>query len=392
MPTPKERKSDSSDVYRWQTFLPLLMVFSATFLLFGMLWPAMSPGVRASVSVDFCLPLHISSLSESETKTLETLVANQVSSELSGSKFDSLIWQTKRTGRVNSSAIEYFDHETINQNIGLAFAFYNEGGQVEIEYTCQGHSDQLRFLQLMGQRVANSIDRFFISKSSGLVAGKQLDVDSFDRAIWLANQVQTDLGQIQNNHGGSDGNSNSPYSFASTNSLSLDQQSETKLNSIDTDSLINVLNEIKDQTFGQETHDGTFSVFKVGPVKLRAINGTPRGLALLGLIAMSCLVTGLVAMNQFAANKPTINVNSLSETLGVPVVAVLPNGSKSKPSNDEFVTTVAQSLITLSKFFLFFAVIVIFTFVILDSSIREAFFQNPFDGLAKIFGVFFGYA
>jgi len=317
MPTPKERKSDSSDVYRWQTFLPLLMVFSATFLLFGMLWPAMSPGVRASVSVDFCLPLHISSLSESETKTLETLVANQVSSELSGSKFDSLIWQTKR--------------------------------------------------------VANSIDRFFISKSSGLVAGKQLDVDSFDRAIWLANQVQTDLGQIQNNHGGSDGNSNSPYSFASTNSLSLDQQSETKLNSIDTDSLINVLNEIKDQTFGQETHDGTFSVFKVGPVKSRAINGTPRGLALLGLIAMSCLVTGLVAMNQFAANKPTINVNSLSETLGVPVVAVLPNGSKSKPSNDEFVTTVAQSLITLSKFFLFFAVIVIFTFVILDSSIREAF-------------------
>ena len=107
---------------------------------------------------------------------------------------------------------------------------------------------------------------------------------------------------------------------------------------------------------------------------------------------MSCLVTGLVAMNQFAAKKPSVNVDSLSETLGIPVVAVLPTESTSKPSNDEFVSTVAQSLVTLSKFFLIFAAVVIVAFLILDNSIRESFFQNPFDGLAKIFGVFFGHA
>ena len=367
------------------------MVFIATFLLFGMLWPAMSPGVRASVSVDYGLPLHISSLSDAETKTLESLVASQVSSQLSGTKFDSLIWQTKRAGRVNSSAIEYFDHETISQNIGLAFAFHEDGGRVQIKYTCQGHPDQLRFLQLMGQQVANSIDGFFITKSNGLVAGNPLDAENLNRAIWLANQIQTDLSQLRNNSSPLNRNSNSPYSFASTSNRSNEQPPENKLNSVDADSLLTVLNEIKTQTFAEEANDATFSVFKVGPVKSRAINATPSPLALLGLIAMSCLVTGLVAMNQFAAIKPPVNVDSLSKALGIPVVAVLPTEAKSKASDDDFVSAVAQSLITLSKFFLMFSAIVIVTFSILDSSIRESFFQNPFDGLAKIFGVFFGY-
>ena len=344
------------------------------------------------MSVDFCLPLHISSLSESETKTLESLVARQVSSQLSGTKFDSLIWQTKRGGRGNSSAIEYFDNETISQNIGLAFAFYEDGGQVEIKYTCQGRPDQLRFLQLMGQQVANSIDGFLITKNSGLVAGNSLDAENFDRAIWLANQIQTDLSQLRDDSSPSNGNSNGPYSFASTNNRFKEQLPENILDSIDTDSLVTALNEIKTQAFTEEANDTSFSVFKVGAVKSRAINATPSPLALLGLITMSCLVTGLVAMNQFAASKPPVNVDSLSKALGIPVVAVLPTGAKSKDSNDDFVSAVVQSLITLSKFFVMFSVIVIVTFSILDSSIRESFFQNPFDGLAKIFGVFFGYA
>ena len=349
----------------------------------------MSPGVRASVSVDFGLPLDISSLSEAETKTLEALVAKQVSSQLSGQKFDSLIWQTKRSGHVKSSAIEYFDHETINQNIGLGFAFNEESGQVKIEFTCEGHQDQLRFLQLLGQQVANSIDSFFISKKNGLVAGAPLDTENFDRAIWLANQIQTDLNEIRNNQNGSAGN---PYSLASASSLSNGQPLKNALNSIDTNSLLTLLNEIKTKTLPTEANDATFSVYNVSPVKSRAINATPSPLVLLGLIAMSCLVTGLVAMNQFAAKKPSVNVDSLSETLGIPVVAVLPTESTSKPSNDEFVSTVAQSLVTLSKFFLIFAAVVIVAFLILDNSIRESFFQNPFDGLAKIFGVFFGHA
>lgn len=403
MTTPNERQSVSSDAFPWRAALPCLTVFAATFLLFGMLWPAMSPGVRASLSVDFCLPHHISSLSQAETETLETLIANQVSSQLTGPKFESLIWQTKRTGSVNSSAIEYFDHETISQNMGLAFDFHHDGGQLRIEYTCQGYPDQLRLLQLVGQQVATSIDGFFISKNNGLVTGNQLNSENFDRAIWLANQIQTDLSQIRDtrsaSHNQSINNNGSPYSFASAKTIPSSQlpserttMSESDLDSIDANSLLSVLNEIKTQSASPSSNDITFSVLSVGPVKSRAINATPRRGALLGLIAMSCLVTGLVAMFQFAPAKSPTDIDTLSETLGIPVVAVLPADSVSKPANGEFLSTVSHSAITVSKFFLIFVAVVIVAFSLLDSSIREAFFQNPFDGLAKIFGVFFGHA
>jgi len=402
MSTPKEQQSVFPNTRRRQAILTCLIVFSATFLLFGMLWPAMSPGVQASVSVDFCLPAHISSLSQAESESLKTLIANQVSSQLSGTKFDSLVWQTKRTGRVKSSEIEYFDHETIRQNTSLNFAFDNDGGQVQINYTCLGNPDQLRFLQLVGQQVANSIDEFFISKNSGIAAADNLNVENIDRAIWLANQIQSDLTQIQGtriaSHQQVVRNTNTHYSLASSQKYSHQQRSSQRpttqedIDSIDATSLLTVLEEIKNQSLAPASTDATFSVLKVSPVQSRAINATPGLWAMLGLIAMSGLVTGFVAINRFAAVKPPINVESLSETLGIPVVAVLPTESTSKPSDDQFVSTVASSLVTLSKYFLVFAVVVIVAFSIVDSSIRNSFLQNPFDGLAQIFGVFFGHA
>lgn len=395
-----EQKPASTNNSLWPAILPCMTVFAATFLLFGMFWPAMSPGVRASVSVDFCLPPHISSLSETEIRALESLLARQVSAQLTGQKFESLIWQTQRSGPVNSDAIEYFDHESISQNIGLSFNFRDDGGRLSIEYACFGHSDQLRFLQLVGQQVATSIDGFFISQSDGLVAGNQLNSERFDRAIWLTNQIQTDLNHHQNSsHHQAMGGNRSPYSFASAQKLPSEQnpsqlsmESATDSRSIDTSSLLNELSDIKTQSTSQNDNDLTFSVLSVGTIKSRAINATPRRGALLGLLAMSSFFAGLVAMYQFAPVKPSTSVESLSESLGIPVVAVLPAGEESKPTNSDFLPMFAQSLTTLSKYFLIFAAIVILLFCILDSSIRQAFFQNPFDGLAKIFGVFFGHA
>ena len=254
----------------------------------------------------------------------------------------------------------------------------------------------------MGQQVANSIDGFFISKRNGIVVGDQLAAENVDRAIWLANQIHADLSQVQGSRIASGqqavGNTNTPYSLASSKMLSdgrLPSQRTTAkadINAIDTTSLLTVLEEIKNQSSVPESNHSTFSVFKVGQVKSRAINATPGRWAMLGLITMSCLVTGLVAMNQFANVKSPVNVESLSEALGIPVVAVLPIESNSKPTDDQLVSTVTSSVITLSKYFLIFAAVVIVAFSIIDSSIRDLFFQNPFDGLAKIFGVFFGHA
>ena len=64
MPPLNESLPTSSLVKVLKKALPFVAVFIATFLFVGMQWPASSPGVRATVAVDFCLPTHITALSE----------------------------------------------------------------------------------------------------------------------------------------------------------------------------------------------------------------------------------------------------------------------------------------------------------------------------------------
>ena len=379
-----------------------LTVFAAAFALFALCWPAMSPGVRASICVDFCLPGNISDLSLDETNQLKSVIANQVSSQLMGQNFDSLIQQTHRTGRVVSSTIEFSDRETIAENLELGFAFRQGTGRLQIEYACKGHADQIRFMQLLGQRIATSIDALMLSPNDGVVAGNQLDGQKFDRAIWLANQIQSDLDQIRDNQASSSGyrlgqnKRDSPYAFASTSHNVTEQQPITTdaLKSIDANSLSGLLTEIKSETATTQTKDATLSVIKVDPVRVWAVNATPDRWAMTGLLAMAGLVSGFFALYQFpTVVKPSTDVETLSKSLGIPVVAVLPTEPKQSPkfSTVEFCSSLADTLFVISKIFLIAITVVVVGFVLIDSSIRESFLQNPFDGVAKIFRVFIGY-
>jgi len=141
-------------------------------------------------------------------------------------------------------------------------------------------------------------------------------------------------------------------------------------------------------------NDAALSVLKVAPVRVRAINATPDRWAMLGLFAMAGVVSGFFALYQYSPTKPATNVRVLSESLGIPVVAVLPANQKSeaKFASVEFLSSVASTLFLFSKIFLIATTVIVAGFLIIDSSIRESFFQNPFDGVAKIFRVFFGHA
>ena len=244
----------------WRRILPSLTVFAAAFALFALVWPAMSPGVRASISLDLCLPQTSTELSPSEIDLIKSVVAGQVSAQLTEQNFDQLIQQTQQTGKVVSSSIEYFDRETIAENIELGFTFQPGKSQLHIDYVCQGHDDQLRLLQLLGQRVAASIDDLVLSPNHGIVVGGQINREKFDRAIWLANQIQSDLNQIREEHNGSTSyhqnanNNKSRYSFASATNAPNDQATGNRpitadaLNSIDANSLSGLLTEIKSET------------------------------------------------------------------------------------------------------------------------------------------------
>lgn len=382
--------------------MPCLIVFAAAFLLFGLLWPAMSPGVRASVFVDFCLPKAASELSEHDSNLLKSSIAQEASNQLTGQNFDSLIQQTQQTGRVVSAAIEYFDREAISENIALGFSMSGGNGRLQIDYVCQGASDQRRFLQLLGRRLANSIENLALDPEGGIVLSSQLNEEKFDRAIWLANQIQSDLDQVRHEHNGdathgqTQPGQNNPYSFASATHISNHESppiSSNALNSIDVTSLSGLLTEIKSEVAVRGSGD-TLSVLKVDPVRVRAINATPDRLAMLGLLAMAGMVSGFFALYQYAPARPATDVRALSESLGIPVVAVLPSDQTSPPkyASVEFLSGVASTLLLFSKIFLVAFTVVVVGFLLIDSSIRESFFQNPFDGVAKIFRVFFGFA
>lgn len=403
MPSQKQRQFTSSVAIWRNRIFPFLGVFVATFLLVALQWPANSPGVRATASVDFCLPHNVDSLSQTEIENFKRVVGNQVSSQLSGQNFESLIWQTKRTGEIVSSAIEYFDHETISENIGLGFTFQPDCGQLLIEYVCEGEPDQIRFLQLVAQQVATSIDNLILSMDNGVVFDSKLDIQKFDRAIWLANQIQADLGEIRTRgatHDQASIESKNPYAFASARRISSDSMpselpntSGNHINSIDANSLLSVLDEIKTQATSPDLNDATFSVLKVNLIRSEAINATPDRLAIVGMIMLAGVVTGLVAVFH-SVSIPSTSVQELSQSLGIPVVAVLPTVAETNQTNASggITSTLAKSIMVASKMFLVVVTVVVIGFVILDSSIRMSFFQNPFDGLAKIFAVFTGHS
>ena len=405
MSAAEQPPQSNSQSLPWRFILQCFTVFAAAFVLFGLIWPAMSPGIRASICLDFCLPETSVELSDYETDMLKSVIANEVSAQLTGNDFDSLIQQTQRTGKVFSAAIEYFDREAIAENIELGFAMGSGHGQLQIDYVCQGNPDQLRFLQLLGQRLANSIENLELSPENEITASNGINGEKFDRAIWLANQIQSDLDQIRgepngtSNYNQTQNGRTSPYAFASTTHRATRHSSQQQpitddaLNSIDASSLTGLLTEIKSETATPGTN-ATFGVLKVDPVRVRSINATPDRWAMVGLLTMASMVSVFYALYQHVPAKPSTSVETLSQSLGIPVVAVLSaeQNSQANLSSVEFFSNVATALYVAAKIFLIVFTIVVLGFVLIDSSIRESFFQNPFDGVAKIFRVFFGYA
>ena len=222
----------------------------------------------------------------------------------------------------------------------------------------------------------------------------------------MANQIQSDLDQVRDEHTNSSSfnqaqdTGKSPYALASTSHVATKHSNSQRhitadaLNSIDANSLSGLLTEIKAETLSPQATGAALSVLRVEPIRVWAINATPDRWAMVGLLAMAGLVSGFFALYQFPPTKPSTDVETLSESLGIPVVAVLTSDQNHPPkfSSVEFFSSLASTLFVISKIFLIAITVVVVGFVLIDSSIRESFFQNPFDGVAEIFRVFFGHA
>jgi hypothetical protein len=396
---PATTKSNLPSVqFEWRHVVSCLVVGVAIFIFVGLFWPMTSRGFRASTKIDFSLPGNITSLSDREVKQLKSVLGQTIAKTLSGASFDSLITQTKRTGSVNSNEIEYRDLEAIRNSIDLGFDFWPDGGRIEIGYRCAGRADQLRFLQLLGHRISTSVDQVYLDATDGVTVAPDLAAEKFERAIWLAKQLRSDLTEITSFHSveaerkqGSSRNTSTPFKLASARKI--DPMIVNEINVDNVHSLTQLLDDLQAHSENLEQDATTFDVLGVTPVKSRAIGATPGRFGMFVLVLLSAAAAGFVALFPLADNVGFASVDAVSSELGVPVIAVV-NDSKVAGSNstrEHFCEKLAGQLVDVAKVFLLTVLLVVIGFSLLDPVIRESIFQNPFDGFAKIFKVFLSY-
>ena len=135
---------------------------------------------------------------------------------------------------------------------------------------------------------------------------------------------------------------------------------------------------------------------KVGACRCKIIpvNGSP-GLAGIFLIAFFSIGVGtIVAWNiEPFENRGFDKVESVAKKLGVPIVATI-KAKSGLGSGDSSVASTANwsnRITTWSSLVLFGVFVVVAGFVLINSEVRESFFENPFYGFANILRIFVGY-
>lgn len=388
----------ASSSFEWRHGLSCLCVGVGVFIFAGLYWPVTSSGIRASTKIDFSLPENVSSLSPHEVNQLKSVLGQTIAKTLSGASFDGLVKQTKRSGAVNSNELEYHDLETIRNSIDLGFAFWPDGGRIEIGYRCAGRADQLRFLQLLGHRISTSVDQAYLDAVDGVAISSEVASAKFERAIWLAKQLRSDLTEIttmqstQDVRRGDSEGSSSPFKLASARKI--DSEISNEINADNVDALTQLLGDLRTNAQDVEFESATFDVIDVTPVKTRAIGSTPGRVGMFVLISLAAFAAGFVALFRSDHWARFASAQSMSSELGVAVIAVGndPKTPRSNSTPEHYCGKLANRLIDVSKVFLLTVLLVVIGFSLLDPTIRESIFQNPFDGVAKIFKVFFSYS
>ena len=135
------------------------------------------------------------------------------------------------------------------------------------------------------------------------------------------------------------------------------------------------------------------NVYQVDPIALtnhQPVGGIPsrQGLLALGLLAM---VFGLIVARKFQPGKQDQgfeSVSEMAEALGVPVVAKL-RPVRVKPRSTREIP-LANRVVRYSEIALFSLSLLLISTCLFQPTIREAFFQNPFYGLARMSWMFVG--
>lgn len=376
--------------------MAFVTVAATAFLLLSMCWPISVVKFR-SLAVINAAPIKSASRTGelSDTDAL-TLLVECVRLEATPKQIDDLIKETAQQVPIRSSLFEYRDFASIGESIQVGVDSRTNDGSKKfiLSFDGNGLKDEQRFLSLFSLRVANRL-----KSVSGIDDGHvafSLPEDKLERAIWIANQIETDLEEVASRF---DNKGHSNFQFASaakTNSRNFDVGAS--LGSIETDSLKRVLNELKDTADTHTNHTPSLvSVNRISEVSVDAVGSAPNWSATILLTLFSTALAGVITyyFDPFGS-RGFESVDVVASRLGLPVVATLHGtDTQDTPPSEQrtngFKTRWANHVVDVTTIVLLALMSVVVGFVLIDETVRESFFYHPYDGLTRIVRIFMGY-
>lgn len=387
--------AETSSRKRWIAFLTTT---AAVFTLCCLVWPLSVSGFRTSSYI-------LVDSNGQSSESLENALARAVQAQINDENLEQYIQLIEESGNLRSRAIEYRDFQTIRESIRIGHVASELGPKLKIAYEGNGGADERQLVNLLSQSVFSNL-----SQTNNDVVASQSKVERFKQAEWIIDQIEADLKVVKDSLGAKDpgllaldGSSDSNFHLASSKKVVSPSADEIQasIDSIDIENLRVVIEGLKADAVpqgGSAYHDsdsGSMAYQNVKPSSTLPINGVP-DTSWLMLIGLFSLVVGTaVALNLKPFEKLGFDdTQSIREKLEVPIIATLNLDSPEEVAaaeSSEIQVALANRVARIAGTFLLGVVLIILGFIIINTEVREAFWQNPFFGCAKIVRIFTGH-
>ncbi|MFK7767169.1 MAG: hypothetical protein AB8B55_08100 [Mariniblastus sp.] len=405
--------------------LAFLVTSMAVFVFACLVWPLTVSTFRTAASIN------VSAGSSVDSNSLEQMLVEATRLETTPDSIDRIIDEIEEGGKPNSKSLEYRDHEKIKSSIQLGVAERPGGYRLQVVYDGQGGEDEKSLVDKIAFRVAKrvstspstaSMDETAIGSSDDMnvyefetSAGADDLATILEQARWVMDQVESDLKFVSDSLASSsqlEGSNqlslqaddesfdldDNQSSFMNASSSRVVRQSDQELHqsieSIDVDSLRNIINRIEASVAASDAGSTGVIVNGIDPGQTIPLNGVP-GFAPMMLFAMvSALIGSVVAWNfDPFETRGFDGIQHVADTLGIPVLTTLQSDGRSDQTGQAVKQKVSipNQIVRICGLLLFGVFVVIAVFVILNPAVREVFFSNPFYGCTKIVRVFAGY-
>ncbi len=398
---------------RWWAFL---ITAAAVFVLLCLIWPLSIRGFRSTAA------LAIDQSVEKTDDELRNELNEAILAETSDAQLQSVVDAIERSGKLRSERIEYRDFQTIRESIRVGLFKDQSVRRYQIAYEGDGGSDERQLVDMLTFRVANRLNL-----GNGTGGNVEESVEQLD---WIVQQMNGDISfvkqalsqldspveslghddQLTLEESSNLDSSGGSFHLASTkrNKAVTIDDIENSIDSIDIQNLRNVVSGLKSNLSGGSGSlgpmgAGNSELQKMKRSKTLPINGVPSIPFLLLLGGFSAMIGSVVAWNcDPFSKKGFTDQQNVKHRLKVPVIGSLnltsPHQISQVTEGDQPVLEqktnrecFANRIVRIAVIFLICVLAIVFTFILFNSEIRAAFFENPFLGAAKIVRAFIGY-